>query len=58
MEAACKAELARRRMEQQGSDLTKCFEQQNGGLKPWALELLKPPAKDTAELGRCSNGRT
>jgi hypothetical protein len=46
--AACKVELARRRTEQQGSDLTKCFEQQNGGLQPWALELLKPPAKDGA----------
>ena len=50
VEAACKAELARRRMEQQSSDLTKSIELQNGGLKPWALELLIPSAEDTAEI--------
>ncbi len=41
VEAACKAELARRRTEQQSSDLTRCIELQNGGLKSWALELPK-----------------
>ncbi len=51
MEAAYKAELDRGRREHQSVDLTKCFEQQNGGLHASALELLKPPAKETAERG-------
>ena len=37
-------------MEQESSDLTKCIELQNGGLKPWALELLKTSAEVTAEI--------
>jgi hypothetical protein len=48
VEAACKAELARRRMEQQSSDLTKCIELQNGGLKPPPCALHSSVASTAA----------
>ena len=63
VEAACKAELARKHSEQQSSELTRCIELQNGGLEHWALELLKTSAevrsrRRSTQFGRRSSCRS